>query len=71
LGVTPSSGVQQVTQGMSQMSRVTGRVFSISGDEASQLDSLVRGMCSMFEAQLYALFDCRVTLSFMSYDNDA
>jgi len=66
LGATLSNGMQQVPQAMNQIPRVTGSVFAISGDEASQLDSLVKGMCSMSKAQLSILFGSRTTHSFMS-----
>jgi len=48
--------------------KATGRVFAISGVEASHSDSLVRGICSILGTQLSVLFDSGATHSFKSFD---
>jgi len=53
LGVPSSSGVQQVQQNNNQKPKATGRIFAINGAEASQCDSLVKGICYIFGTQLF------------------
>jgi len=36
--------------------KAADKVFAINGAEASQIDSLVRGICSILGTQLYVLF---------------
>ena len=48
--------------------KAAGRVFAISGAEASQSYSLVRGICSILGTQLFVLFDSGATHSFISFD---
>jgi len=47
LGAPNSSGVQQVQQNSNKKPKTVGRVFAISGAEASQSNSLVKGICSI------------------------
>jgi len=65
LEVPSSSEVQKVQQDNNQKSNAVGRVFAISGVEASQSDSLFRSICFILSTQLSILFDSRVTHSFI------
>jgi len=67
-GVPSSSGVQQVQQNNNQKPKAAGRVFNINGVEASQSDSLVKGICFILGTQLSVLFDSRATHSIISVD---
>ena len=58
----------EVQQNSNQKPKTTGRVFAISGAEASQFDSLVKGICSILGTQLSVLFDFGATHSFISFD---
>jgi len=60
--------VQQVQQNSNQKPKAAGRVFAISGAEASQSDSLVKGICSILGTQLFVLFDSGVTHSFIFFN---
>ena len=58
----------RVQQNINQQPRAADRVFGISGAEASQFDSLVRSICFILRTQLFVLFDCGATHSFISFD---
>ena len=68
LGASNSGGLQQVQQNSNKKPKVDGRVFAISGAEASQSGSLVRGICSILGTQLSVLFNSGATHSFISFD---
>jgi len=68
LGAPNSGGVQQVQQNSNKKPKTAGKVFAISGVEASQSDSLVRGICSILGTQLSVLFDLGATHSFISFE---
>jgi len=68
LGVPSSGGVQQVQHNNDQKHIGIGRVFAISGAEASQSHSLVIGICFILGTQLPVLFDSGATLSFIFVD---
>jgi len=57
-----------VQQGNKHKPRVAGRVFAISGVEASQSDSLVKGICFILGTQLSVLFNSGVTHSVIYVD---
>jgi len=65
LEVPNVNGGQQVQQGNNQKPRAIGRVFAISGAEAPQSTSLVRGICFILDMQLSVLFDSGATHSFI------
>lgn len=48
--------------------KVAGRIFTMSGVEASKFSDLVQGVCEVVGNSLFILFDSRATHSFISYD---